>query len=173
MSDDIVDNSLASILDHLGRRAHFCINSYAVRYLHNTPNGLSATQKERVRICAAHANHVLDWALKLRPVQKDKLRYVSEAGSIILKFIAFFIIASCQTFTNCIPNVNECLDDAKAVGMLMGDFAAVRGVENQVHEHSKLIIERAEAVRVTLEQVGKGNLENSENRIGQRSGDLM
>ncbi|KFY80001.1 hypothetical protein V499_01081 [Pseudogymnoascus sp. VKM F-103] len=144
------DDGVGAVLDLLGRYARFCISNYVVRCLPNSYHGLSSRQKDRVRCCVACANHVLNWPLNLRPIQKEKLRYVSDSGSIMLKFSALFIIAGCQTFSSCIPNVSQCLENVRAVGQLIIDLAGDQN--SNAHTHGNLIIDRAKALSLSLEQ---------------------
>jgi hypothetical protein len=138
------------VLDYLGRCARFNIHSYATRYIRNSPEGLSPLQKDQVRRCVVYARGVLDWALNLSPIQKDRFRYVSESAGIMISFCCLFIIASCQTFTSSIPNVFESLDKVVAAAQLTMDLAP--DVDHNKHIQGSLILRRAEALRAVLKQ---------------------
>jgi len=141
-----------AVLDYLGRYTRFCILSYAVRFLrHSTQEqGLSLLQRDQVRSCVLCANRVLDWPLRLGPVQKDRLRYVTDTRCIMISFCCLFIIASCQTFASSIPNTFECLENVKASARLMISLST--DDESRGYVHGMLILERVKAVQEALER---------------------
>lgn len=96
-----------------------------------------------------HANDLLEWLLTRTPIQKERIRYVSESGGTMIAFCCIFIIASCQTFTAIILNVHEILNNVNAAARLMMDLSPDE--ENTPYYQGSLVLRPAEALRMTLE----------------------
>ena len=52
-----------AILEYHARFTRFCVNSYAVKHVRNSPQGLTPLQSDQIQRCMACASHVLDWSI--------------------------------------------------------------------------------------------------------------
>jgi len=59
-SDYLQASEQGTFLDFTSRFTRFCIMSYAIKFLRNSPQHLTALQKDQIRRCVACANHVLE-----------------------------------------------------------------------------------------------------------------
>jgi len=71
------------------------------------------------------ASHVLAWALDLGPASKDRLRYFSDFGFVMLSFCAFFILQAFQAFSPAISTItsDEWLATVTEAAQLMAELA--------------------------------------------------
>jgi len=146
-----------AFLEYHGRYTQFCITSYAVKCFRSSPQGLTPLQTAQIARCVKCANHVIDWPLNSGPIQKDRLRYVDDSACIMISFCALFILSTCQTFTSCIPDISECLNNVTEAAQLMVDLAI--NSEQKPYIQGAAILKRAEALRAALE-----NARHNENR---------
>ena len=140
-----------AFLDYAGRFTRFCITSYAIKCLRNTPQGLTPLQKNQIRRCVSCANHVLEWPLSRSPIEKDRLRYVDDSACIMISFCCLFILSACQSFTTSIPNIENSLDNVIEAATLMVDLAF--NAEHKAHIQGSFILKRAESLRTAVEHL--------------------
>ncbi|KAK0119957.1 hypothetical protein ONS95_011381 [Cadophora gregata] len=140
-----------TFLDFTARFTRFCITSYAIKFLRNSPQSLTALQKDQIRRCVACANHVLEWPLGRSPIQKDRLRYVDDTACVMDSFCCLFVISVCQTYASIIPNIFDVLDNVIETAQLMVDLQVGFDDSHMVHVQGSFILKRAESMRTALE----------------------
>ncbi|PVH80551.1 hypothetical protein DL98DRAFT_191516 [Cadophora sp. DSE1049] len=138
-----------SILDYHSRTVRFYFSSYAVRRLRKSSQGLSDLQRDQVQRCVTNANHVLEWLLTRSPIQKERIRYVSESSCTMISFCCFFIIASCQTFTSSLQGIDETLGNVIDTAALLMNLSPK---EHNAHRQGMVVLQRAEKLRAALER---------------------
>jgi len=150
-SDYLQASEQGTFLDFTSRFTRFCIMSYAIKFLRNSPQHLTALQKDQIRRCVACANHVLEWPLSRSPIQKDRLRYVDDTACVMNSFCCLFIISVCQTYAAIVPNIFDILDNVIETAQLMVDLQVGFDDSHMVHVQGAFILRRAESMRAALE----------------------
>ncbi|KAH7410876.1 hypothetical protein BKA64DRAFT_662043 [Cadophora sp. MPI-SDFR-AT-0126] len=150
-SDYLQSSEQGTFLDFTGRFSRFCIMSYAIKFLRNSPQNLTPLQKDQIRRCVACANHVLEWPLGRSPIQKDRLRYVDDTACVMDSFCCLFILSVYQSYASVIPNIADILDNVIETAQLMVDLQVGFDDSHMVHVQGAFILKRAESMRVALE----------------------
>ena len=139
-----------AILDCIGRFTRFGIATLGLRRLKNSPEELSASQKDQVRSCNLRAVQVLDWPLKLSPVKKDQLRYITDHAWVMALFCCHFIVSACGTFGTVISDTTASLEKAAEMVQLIMNIAV--GQERMPYKEASRILKRVRALQDSLLQ---------------------
>jgi hypothetical protein len=113
-------------LDFHIRFTQFCITMYSIRPLKVSADGADGflpAQKDAIARCVEVASQVLTWALDLGPASKDRLRYMSDLGFVMLSFCAFFILQAFRAFGSAIPRSGDYLHTVAEAAQLMIELA--------------------------------------------------
>jgi hypothetical protein len=125
------------------RFTKFCIATYAIRNIYANSEaecGYSDAEYSAIIRTVAAASHVLDWALSLSPVSKDRLRYLGDFGFATLSFCAFFVLQAVQAFRSANLDVDELLDTVEDISLLMTELAMDQKHTPAVYGKSLLLL---------------------------------
>lgn len=82
----------------------FCISTYALRSYQLPMGSPSANKRESVKRCVDLAICMLRSIQGLSPVSKDRLRYISDFGFVMMAYPCLFILQAYQTATLLLPD---------------------------------------------------------------------
>jgi hypothetical protein len=161
-----LEDGYSTRLDFHGRFTRFCITSFAIRGLRTSPQKLATLHKDQITRCLFCANRLLAWQVGLGPVQKERLRYFSDSGFVMMTFCCFFVLSACQSFSSFIPDVFENLTVVLKTANLMIELEPKAG--HKVNNLGRIILQRLESVQRAQENQKslRGNDTFLQNGIG-------
>lgn len=107
-------------------------------------------QRDQIRRCTTYATKVLDLLTNLRPIQKDRLRYLPASSSTMVSFCCHFLVSACQAFPAAIANEEICLDQVAKLATLLQDLAL--DSEQKFYVQGSFILKRVNALRSERQQ---------------------
>jgi hypothetical protein len=114
------------------------------------------------------AVQVLDWPLKLSPVKRDQLRYISDLSWVMMLFCCHFIVSACGTFGSVISEVTASLEKTAEVAQLIMSLAVDQ--EQIPYKEASQILKRVRALQEGLNH--KAQKQDAE-MAGKMNGDVV
>lgn len=148
------------LLEYHCRFTRFYISSYAVRSLRKSDEELSPLQQVQIKRCVAYVIALLEWPLRMSPIQQDRLQYIPGSSTTMATFSALFLLSTCQHFTSIVTDVDESLDVVMKIGHMMVRLSVDE--MHRPHINGTLLLKNVESVRAVLDArkkvaVSKGN----------------
>jgi len=78
---------------------------------------------------------------------------------IVISFCCLFILATCQTFTSCIPNIPDYLDNVTEAAQLLIDLAI--NADHKPRAQGTFIMKKVESLRSALQNVKNNDIRTS------------